>query len=78
MKPSIKEDLHLLIDTCNDVSLLEEARSLLQDLEPQKDWWDDLSEEDRSMVRESEAEYKRGNFITFKELMQQLDSKKKK
>jgi hypothetical protein len=75
MKTSIKEELHLLIDTCNDRSLLEEAKSLLQDLEPQKDWWDDLTEEDQSLVKESEAEYKRGNFITFSELMQQLDSK---
>jgi len=78
MSTRIKEDLHLMIDLCNNRSLLEEAKSLLQDLEPQKDWWDDLTEEDQTLVRESEAEYKRGNFITFSELMQQIDPKKKK
>jgi len=42
------------------------------------DWWDDLSEKDQNLLKESDAQYGRGEYITFSELMRQLDAKKKK
>lgn len=74
----IKKELHQLIDNCNDESLLEDAKLLFQEQDPSYDWWNDLSEEDKNLVRESDAQYERGEFITFSELMSQLDAKKKK
>jgi hypothetical protein len=73
----IKQELHQLIDKCNDESLLEDAKLLFQEQDPSYDWWDDLSEEDKNLVGESDAQYERGEFITFSELMSQLDAKKK-
>ena len=43
----IKQELHQLIDKCNDESLLEDAKLLFQEQDPSYDWWDDLSEEDK-------------------------------
>jgi len=63
MKSPIKEQLHQLIDKCDDPSLLEDAKAILQDQNPSYDWWDDLSEEDRNLVKESEAQYGRGSML---------------
>ena len=58
--------------------LLSEAKSLLESDKEVKDWWDELTEEDKNLVMESEAEYKKGNFISNDELMQQFEAWKKK
>ncbi|HVU54888.1 MAG TPA: hypothetical protein VHD83_07525 [Puia sp.] len=78
MNYAIKEKLHQLIDLCDNKSQLEDIRSILQDQDSSYDWWDELSEEEQSQVRESEEQYERGEYITFSELMSQLDAKKKK
>jgi hypothetical protein len=58
--------------------LLSEAKSLLESEKEVKDWWDELTEEDKNLVMESEAEYEKGNFILHKDLMQQFETWKKK
>jgi hypothetical protein len=72
MKHSIKKDLHQLIDNCNDESLLKEAKLLLQE----HDWWDDLSEKEQNDLKESEAQYGRGEYVTLEELLASVDLKK--
>jgi hypothetical protein len=74
---SIKQELHQLIDNCSDESLLKDAKLLLKDQDASYDWWDDLSEEDKHLLQESDAQYERGEYITFSELMGQLDAKKR-
>ena len=44
METSLKQELHKLIDKCDNELLLEEAKVLLQS---DKDWWDELSDEIR-------------------------------
>ena len=39
--------------------------------EDTKDWWDELTEEDKNRVMESEAQYEKGDFISHEELMRQ-------
>jgi hypothetical protein len=56
-----------------DQSLLEDARSILQDQNSSYDWWDDLSEEDKNWLKESDAQFERGEYITFEELIQKLN-----
>jgi len=73
-----KQELHHLIDLCDNASQLEDIRSILQDQDPSYDWWDELSEKEQNLVRESEEQYERGEYISFSELMSQLDSKKKR
>lgn len=75
MKDSIKQELHQLVDKCENVILLEDARELLQS---GKDWWEELQEKDKNLVMESETEYKKGNFISHDELMQRFSEWKKK
>ena len=75
-KKSLKEDLRALIASCNDEARLQQAKEVLQS--GNVDWWDDLSEKDQMLVRESEAEYQSGKFITWEQLQKEIDSKKKK
>ncbi|MEO5946279.1 MAG: hypothetical protein ABIP79_05645 [Chitinophagaceae bacterium] len=75
MNDSIKQDLHQLVDKCDNELLLEEARELLQS---DKDWWNELSETDKSLVMESENQYNKGEFVNHRELMQRFEEWKKK
>ena len=74
----IKRELHQLIDSCDNELLLEEAKALLQSDKAVTDWWDELTEEDKNLIKESEVQYKAGNYISHKELMQQYEKWKKK
>jgi len=78
MNTDIKNQLHKLIDNCDNELLLSEAKALLESGKEVKDWWDELIDEDKNRVMESEAEYEKGNFISHDELMQQLEKCKKK
>jgi hypothetical protein len=78
MDASIKQELHQLIDNCDNELLLEEAKVLLKQDQNVRDWRDNLTEEDKSLVMESEATYEKGNFISHKELMQRFEKWKKK
>ena len=75
MSNSIKQELHELVEKCDNEILLEEARELLQS---GKDWWDELSETDRNLVMESEVQYSKGDFINHQELLQRFEEWKKK
>jgi len=75
MNETIKQELHQLVDQCNNEQILEDVRELLQS---NKDWWDELSAADQQLVKESEAEYNKGNFINHEELMQRFEQWKKK
>lgn len=75
MNISLKQELHILIDKCDNELLLEEAKALLQ---TDKDWWDDLSEEDKNLLMESETQYGKGDFISNDDLMKQFEEWKKK
>ena len=78
MNSDIKTELHKLIDSCDNELLLQETKNLLQSDSEIKDWWDELTEEDKNLVLESEAAYEKGNFISNTELMQQFEEWKKK
>jgi len=78
MSSDIKNELHKLIDDCENELLLIETKKLLEEGSEIKDWWDELTEEDRNLILESEAEYEKGNFISNKELVQQFEAWKKK
>lgn len=77
MNNDIRNELHKLIDDCDNELLLSEAKTLLESNRQVKDWWDELTEEDKNLVMESEAEYEKGNFTSHKELMQQFEAWKR-
>jgi hypothetical protein len=77
MSQDVKQQLHQLVDKCEDDLLLEEAKALLETAD-EKDWWDDLSEEDKNLLMESEAQYGKGNFINQEELIRKFKEWRKK
>ena len=74
MNSDIKNELHKLVDNCENELLLAEAKTLLESANNIKDWWDALTEENKNLVMESETGYEKGNFISHAELMKQFES----
>lgn len=75
--PTTKQELHQLVDSCDNEMLLEEAKQLLLSSSA-KDWWDELTTEDKNLVMESETAYQHGNFTTHQQLMQEFKEWKNK
>lgn len=73
----VKRELHQLIDQCNNEILLAEAKELLLSASV-KDWWNELTPEDKNLVMETETQYQQGEFISHDNLMQQFEEWKKK
>ena len=71
METQIKNELHQLIDNCNNEVLLTEAKELLQSA-LENDWWDELSEEEKKLILKSETEFKEGKFTKHAMVMQEL------
>ena len=72
-----KEELHQLIDKCDNVVLLSEVKEILLS-NSLADWWNELTEEDKHLLMESEQQYNQGKFVSNTELMKQLDEWRKK
>lgn len=67
----IKKELHQLIKNCENEILLTEAKELLES-ELANDWWEELSDTDKNLLMESEAEYEKGKFISHDKLIQEI------
>ena len=74
MEIQLKQELHQLVDQCDNKELLEEAKILLEAGSNEKDWWDELTDADKSQLMESEAQYGKGDFISHEELMKRFES----
>lgn len=70
----IKVKLHELIDGTNDDAVLENLYGYLKSHTEQrrKDILDELSEEDRLLLHDSMAEYRRGEFRSHEEILKLL------
>jgi len=75
MNTQLKKEVLQLVDNCNDDLLLLEAKQLLN---VENDWWNELSEEDKNLISESETEYEKRNFTSHHKLMQDFEEWKKK
>ncbi len=77
METLVKQELHKLVDDCDNEILLLEAKNILLE-GGNNDWWDKLCEKDKQLLEYSEEEYKDGNYISHKALMEQFEDWKKK
>ena len=68
MSYSIKDEIHQLIDKCEEEAVLYEIKDRLKDNE--KDWWDELSKEEQEEILESDRQVQAGNFYTHEEVKQ--------
>ena len=75
MDYSIKDELHKLIDTCNEEAVLYEIKQKLSGNE--KDWWDELTEEDKERIFESERQIASGQFYTQEQVHEMMQQWKK-
>ena len=65
MSDSIKQELHQLVDKCDNETILEEAKELLEAANT-TDWWDELSEEDKNLVMNRKYNMVRAISLTMK------------
>ena len=60
------ELMKLLMETENP-SVLQAIRKIFQ--KEEKDWWDDLTEEQQNILNESMEQYERGEFSSFNDFI---------
>ena len=64
-----KELMKLLADTENP-SIITEIKKIFQ--REKKDWWDELSVEQKEAIEEGERQVENGEFVTLEEMMAHL------
>lgn len=62
-----KLELIKLLAETNDESIITSIKNIFNS--EKKDWWDELSEEQKFEIEEGERQIKRGEFILFEDLM---------
>jgi len=62
----LRSDLHNMIDKISDIKVLSAVKTLLSD---KTDWWDSISEEERSEIEQGLAEDGEGEVLSHKEVM---------
>ncbi|HEY1195455.1 hypothetical protein [Flavobacterium sp.] len=60
------ELIKLLADTENP-AILKSIRKIFK--KEQKDWWDDLTDEQKAEIEEGERQIERGEFILYEDMM---------
>lgn len=78
MNADLKRQLHALIDSCNDVFLLEEAKAVLESSQTGKAFLEELDDDDKEAFIEGEEEHEQGHSVTHTRLMHQFGEWKKK
>ncbi len=62
-----KSKLMKLLEETNDESIIASIKKIF--ITQKKDFWDELSEEQKFEIEESEREYERGEFVNFEEFV---------
>jgi predicted transcriptional regulator len=56
-----------MIEETNDPLIIEAVIKLLT--KKKKDWWDDLSDEQKEEIKEGERQIERGEFVLYEDMM---------
>lgn len=56
-----------ILEETNDPLIIKAVGKMLTEMK--KDWWDDLSKEQKEDVTQSELEFERGEFTSFEDVM---------
>ena len=62
-----KSKLMKLLEETNDESIIASIKKIF--ISQKKDFWDELPEEQKFEIEESEREYERGEFVNFEEFI---------
>lgn len=68
-----KLELIKVIAETEDVSLIKSFKKLLK--KEKKDWWEDLSDEQKADIKQGERDFENGDFVTSEEFFEMLKAK---
>ena len=68
-----KLELIKFIAETEDVSLIKSFKKLLK--KEKKDWWEDLSDEQKADIEQGERDFENGDFVTSEEFFEMLKAK---
>ena len=68
-----KLELIKFIAETEDVSLIKSFKKLLK--KEKKDWWEDLSDEQKADIEQGERDIENGDFVTSEEFFEMLKAK---
>ena len=74
----IKSNLHKIIDSIEDHSILNAVYSILSKVKTKKseiDFWDELSEEEKASIEEGLSQIKKGQIYSHEEVMKEIAAK---
>lgn len=57
----------------NDFAVIESIKKIFQ--KEKKDWWDELSDEQKADIEQGERDIENGDFVTFEEFFETLKAK---
>ncbi len=68
----LKTSIRALVENCEDKNLLDGIYKILNSTQKpeEKDWWDELSDEDRLRLEESILQYGKGDYEKHETIMQ--------
>ena len=68
-----KLELIKVIAETEDVSLIKSFKKLLK--KEKRDWWEDLTDEQKADIEQGERDFENGDFVTSEEFFQMLKAK---
>jgi hypothetical protein len=72
---SLKEKIHQLVENCGDDSVLYNTLEVLEQSTSGKDWWEELSEEEKKKTLASLEQSAQGQTITHENLRSRIWAK---
>jgi predicted transcriptional regulator len=68
---TLKQDIHLLIDSITDSEILHAVKTLLEkNAKVQTDWWETISEEERAEILQGLSEADNNDLMAHDEVME--------
>ncbi|RUT71163.1 hypothetical protein D0817_08530 [Flavobacterium cupreum] len=56
-----------ILEETNDPLIIKAVKKMLAEMK--KDWWDDLTDEQKADIAQSELEFERGEFTSYEDVM---------
>ncbi|KRB54196.1 hypothetical protein [Flavobacterium sp. Root186] len=65
-----KREVMDILKGTNDLSIILAVKKMLT--QKKKDWWDDLTDEQKEEIKEGERQIERGEFVEYDEMMKKF------
>lgn len=68
-----KQELMKRLSETNDPSIIESIKKIFQ--KEKKDWWNDLSDEQKAYIEQGEKDFQNGDFVTSEDFFSVLKAR---